>query len=147
MRLNIQTDYALRLLMHLATRKPDEICKIETISTFYNISKNHLLKVAQSLNHLGVINTIRGRSGGIRLAKPANKIIVGDIVRYMENDLAIVECFPNGAGGCQITPACQLKNVLKEALDSFLYILDQYSIHDLVSSNKKLSKMLLQVVN
>jgi len=146
MRLNIQTDYALRLLMHLATRNSDELCKIESISNYYNISKNHLLKVAQALNHLGAINTIRGRSGGIKLAKSADKIMVGDIVRHMENDLAIVECFPKGAGGCQITPACQLKNVLKEALDSFLYVLDQHSIHDLVSSNKKLTKMLLHAV-
>jgi len=142
MRLNTQTDYALRLLMHLAVQ-PDELYSIATIAEKFNISRNHLIKIAQALNSLGIVETIRGRSGGVKLAKPANKIGIGMVVRNMENDLALVECFKGRNGSCQIQPACRLKSVLSEALDAFLSHLDQYSVGDLVSSNNKLAKLLM----
>ncbi len=143
MRLNLQTDYALRLLMHLAVHE-EQLCIIADIASQYRISKNHLMKVAHALGKADVIETVRGRTGGLRLARPADKIIIGEIVRLMEADLALVECFQGGNGDCVITPACRLKGVLGEAVDAFLSVLDQYTIDHLVRRNAKL-RALLQV--
>lgn len=143
MRLNLQTDYALRLLMHLAVNG-DRFSTIADIAHRYDISKNHLMKVANILAREGVIEAVRGRSGGLRLAKPAETLNVGAVVRLMEADLAIVECFQGGKGECLITPACRLKGVLKEALEAFLDALDQYTINDLVARNGKLRILLGQ---
>ena len=140
MRLNLQTDYALRLLMHLAVT--DDIVTIAEIAARYRISKNHLMKVAHILGREELIETVRGRSGGLRLAPHARDARVGDIVRLMEADLALVECFQGGKGECLITPACRLKNVLREALDAFLDVLDQYTINDLVKRNPPLRVLL-----
>ncbi|MEO1241960.1 MAG: Rrf2 family transcriptional regulator [Pseudomonadota bacterium] len=141
MRLNLQTDYALRLLMHLAVNE-DHLSTIAEVAEQYAISKNHLMKVAHTLGREGVIETVRGRSGGLRLACPASKIVVGRIVRLMEADLALVECFQGGANECVITPACRLKGMLGEAVDAFLSILDQYTIENLVRRNRKLNTLL-----
>lgn len=141
MRLNLQTDYALRLLMHLAVND-DTLSTITDIATRYDISKNHLMKVAHILGREGIIETVRGRTGGLRLAGSAKEINVGEIVRLMEADLAIVECFQDGSGECLITPACRLKGVFSEALEAFLAVLDQYSIDELTRRNSKLRDLL-----
>ncbi len=145
MRLNVQSDYALRLLMHLAVND-DKLVTIADVAERYQISKNHLMKVAHLLGKEGVIETVRGRTGGMRLAKPASQLVVGEIVRATEADLAIVECFQGGDGGCLITPACALKNVLAEALEAFLFVLDQYTIQQLTQRNTKLHKLLFEEV-
>lgn len=139
MRLNVQTDYALRLLMHLAVNG-EALSTIAEIATRYRISKNHLMKVAHILGKEGVIETVRGRSGGLRLAQKPDQIVIGKVVRVMEADLVLVECFQGGE--CLITPACRLKSILGEALKGFLDVLDQYTISDLVSRNKKLHGLL-----
>lgn len=141
MRLNLQTDYALRLLMHLAVNE-DRLCTIADIAERYGISKNHLMKVAHLLGREDFIETVRGRSGGLRLARASSKINVGDVVRRMEADFAIVECFEGGAGECMITPACRLKGVLNEALKAFLNALDRYTLADLVRRNVQLRALL-----
>ncbi len=141
MRLNVQTDYALRLLMHLAVNGPGP-ATIADIANKYAISKNHLMKVANTLGREGVIETVRGRAGGLRIAEVGLELCVGDVVRLMEADLAIVECFEGGKGECLITPACRLKGVLGEAVDAFLAVLDQYTIKDLVSRNAALRALL-----
>lgn len=143
MRLNLQTDYALRLLMHLAVNE-EHLCTIAEIAERYDISKNHLMKVAHALGKEGVIGTVRGRSGGLHLAQPATEIVIGDIVRLMEADLAVVECFQGGSNQCAITPACRLKGVFGEAVNAFLKVLDNYTIDHLVRRNTKLH-VLLQV--
>lgn len=140
MRLNVQTDYALRLLMHLAVNDT-ELSTIADIAERYRISKNHLMKVAHVLGKNDIIETIRGRAGGLRLAVSADEIVIGDIVRLMEADLALVECFQSG-DECLITPACRLKGVLGEALDAFLAVLDQYTLEQLVQRNRKLTNLL-----
>ncbi len=141
MRLNLQTDYALRLLMHLAVNE-DRLCTIAETAERYDISKNHLMKVAHLLGREGFIETVRGRTGGLRLARPPAAINVGDVVRRMEADFAIVECFPGGAGECLITPSCRLKSVLNEALNAFLAVLDGYTLGDLVRRNGRLRQLL-----
>ena len=141
MRLNLQTDYALRLLSKLAALS-DEPATITAISERYGISKNHMMKVASALTRAGVVESVRGRHGGLRLARPADAIRIGDVVRLMENDFALVECFGTDEGRCLITSACRLKGVLGEALAAFLSVLDRYTLEDLTRRNAPLSALL-----
>lgn len=142
MRLTLQTDYALRMMMHLAVMD-GELVTIGDVAETFRISKNHLMKVAQALAHAGLVETVRGRSGGLRLARPADRIQVGAIVRRLEQQIALVDCFPGGNGTCRITPACQLKPALFRAREAFFAVLDEYTIHDLVSGNAGLKNILV----
>ncbi len=141
MRLNLQSDYALRLLMCLAA-SDGRLITIRQVAERYSISENHLMKVAHVLGREGFIETVRGRNGGLRLARKPAAIGIGDVVRRTEADLALVECFPGGAAGCFIVPACRLKGVLREALDAFMAVLDRYTIGDLTSNNPTLRALL-----
>ena len=141
MRLNVQTDYALRLLSHLAAND-DRLVTIAEVAERYRISKNHLMKVAHMLGQHDLIETMRGRAGGLRLSKPARSIGVGEVVRSMENDFALVECMAPDEGDCLIRRACRLKGILQEAADAFLAVLDQYTLDDLVRRNKPLQALL-----
>lgn len=135
MRLSLQSDYSLRLLMHLAAN-PGRLVTIGEVAARFRISQNHLMKVAYLLGREGLIQTVRGRAGGLRLAHKPERIGVGDVVRRMEGDIHIVECFSNEPGGCLISGACRLKGVLHEALDAFLAVLDRYTLADLAKSPK-----------
>lgn len=141
MRLNMQSDYALRMLMYLAVNA-QRACTIEEIATRYGISRNHLMKVSQALGCIGLVKATRGRSGGLRLATGAASTSLGDVVRRVEADFALVECFAGRSGACLVTPACRLKGVLAEALDAFLAVLDRYTIEDLVAANPRLQTLL-----
>ncbi|WP_448954967.1 RrF2 family transcriptional regulator [Labrys neptuniae] len=127
MRLTRYTDYAMRVLLYLA-RKPDSLCSIADIARAYAISQNHLMKVVNDLVNAGYLESVRGRYGGIRLAKPATEINVGALVRHTEDDFDLVGC-----GTCIIAPACGLTSVLDEALQSFLATLDRYSLADVIA--------------
>ena len=142
MRLTAYTDYGLRLLMYVAM-KGDELSTIQEVADAYGISKNHLMKVAYDLGQHGFIETVRGRSGGLKLARPPARIGLGDVVRRMEGDFTMVECFAHTSNGCRITRACRLKGVLKEALDAYMGVLDTYTLLDLTERNPALSKTLL----
>lgn len=141
MRMTLQTDYALRLLMHLAVRG-EELTTIAACAEKYSISKNHLMKVAHVLGRLGYVDAVRGRSGGLRLAHSPEDICLGDVVRSMEVGAALVDCFPGSNGSCLISESCRLKSVLAESLQAFLSVLDGYTLHDLVASNAPLRKTL-----
>jgi len=142
MRLTIYTDYALRTLIYLAADK-NRLCSIGDIADSYRISKHHLMKVAQELAAGGFIETIRGNGGGIRLAKSAQSIRVGDVVRRTEADMFLVGCFDPDGRGCRIEPACRLQAALHEALESFMQVLDGYTIADLTSNKRsQLSNLL-----
>lgn len=130
MRLTLMTDYALRLLMHLA-RKPGRLCTISEIARVHAISEAHLMKVTHQLALRGWIVTVRGKGGGMRLAHAPSDIVLGAVVRGMEPDLAIVECLA-GASACTLTPDCHLAGVLGGALDSFMAHLDGFTLADLV---------------
>ncbi|RDS86708.1 RrF2 family transcriptional regulator [Dyella psychrodurans] len=136
MRLTYQTDYALRLLMYLAVQG-DRRSSIREIATQYNISENHLMKVTQRLAALGYVDALRGRNGGLKLAYRPERIKIGDIVRDMEPDFALVECF-GPDNGCNITPACSLRHVLDEARKGFMSVLDGYTLKQLVARPAKL---------
>lgn len=127
MRLTRYTDYALRVLMYAGTRG-DRVSTIAEIASAYGISRDHLMKVVQELGRAGYLRNVRGRFGGILLAKPANEIIVGEVVRHAEADFELVEC-----SACVIAPACGLTGALREALDAFMKVLDSYTLDDLLT--------------
>ena len=141
MRLNTQSDYALRLLMQLAVNQ-ETLITISEVSERFRISRNHLMKIAQALGQHGFIESVRGRSGGLRLASPPEEISIGAVVRKMEGDFALVECLPGGSGQCIISSACRLTGIMSEALEAFLQVLDGYTINDLCGQNSKLAKIL-----
>ena len=146
MRLNVQTDYALRQLMYLAVNH-DRLCTIREISEHYGISNNHMIKVAYLSGKAGFITTVRGRSGGLTLKMAAEQIVIGDVVRQIEADLAVVECFQCGINSkCLISPSCKLKAILREALAAFTAVLDRYTIADLVRGNDGLKTLLFREV-
>ena len=131
-RLTTYTDYGFRLLMFVAMKK-GALCTIQEAADAYAISKNHLMKVAYELGRHGLLETVRGRKGGLRLAKRPDQIRLGDVVRLMEDDLAMVECFTPKTNTCPISPICGLRSVLGEALDAYLEVLDRYTLADLVN--------------
>ncbi|HEX7727300.1 MAG TPA: Rrf2 family transcriptional regulator [Rhizomicrobium sp.] len=133
MRLTMHTDFALRLLMLLAL-EPDTLHTIEEVATRYHISKNHLMKVAQTLAQQGFIDSVRGRGGGLRLAKPAERINLGTVVRSTEDSLVLVECFARETNTCIVASACGLRGPLDEALSAFFAVLGRYSLADLVAN-------------
>lgn len=141
MRLTVYTDYSLRVLMYLGARDVEQLSTIQEIADAYNISKNHLMKVTYDLGKLGYIETIRGRGGGIRLAKDPNNIIIGEVVRQTEEDFHIVECFDKENNLCKIAPECRLKGVLYEALQAYLKVLDQYTLEEVLQSKQSLIEL------
>ena len=140
MRLSSYSDYALRVLIYLAVQ-PDKLPTIAEIADRYGISKNHLMKVAHQLGIGGYVETVRGRGGGLRLGKAPEQISLGEVVRFTEQDLAIVECMGT-ANECLLTPSCALKGVLGEALRAFLAVLDDYTLADIVRQKRSLSALL-----
>jgi len=135
MRLTRHTDYAIRVLLYLGAQ-PEKVCSISEIARAYGISQNHLMKVAHNLGKAGYIEGVRGRSGGVRLAKPADQINVGDVVRRAEEGFELVEC-----GTCVIAPACGLTGALDEALAAFMAVLDRYTLADLLNKRSKLMRL------
>ncbi|MGF2615045.1 Rrf2 family transcriptional regulator [Rossellomorea vietnamensis] len=132
MKLTLYTDYSLRVLIYLATKGDGGLANIKEIADSYQISKNHLMKVTHELGKMGIIETIRGRNGGIKLAKTPMEINIGALVRQTEEDFHLVECFSPENNTCIITPVCGLKHVLAKALNAYLDVLDQYTLQDLV---------------
>jgi len=140
MRLTFSTDYALRLLM-LVGLEPDRLVTIEEVADRFDISKNHLMKVAYQLGQAEYLETVRGRNGGLRLGKAPDQIVVGEVVRTMEPDFAVVEC-ENPTGYCRIAPCCALRSAMREAVQAFLEKLDQYTLEDLLRPKSKLRRLL-----
>lgn len=133
MRLTLHTDYALRLLMLLAL-EPDDSHTVEEVARRYGVSRNHMNKVVQTLAQAGFVESMRGRGGGVRLARDPEKINVGAVVRATEDNFDIVECFNAEKNACIATPACGMRGPLQEALAAFLSVLDQYTLADLMRS-------------
>ena len=141
MRLTVYTDYSLRMLMYLAV-KGDRLVTIADVAAAYGISKAHLTKVAHQLGLAGYVETVRGKGGGLRLARPAGEIGLGDVVRRTEPDMALVPCFEPAQAPCPIVAACGLRGALYEARQAFLAVLDRYSLADLVRQRAELAALL-----
>lgn len=140
MQLTLHTDYALRMLLYLALNERG--ATISEIAERYRISRNHLVKIAHALGKRGLIETTRGRSGGLNLARPARSINLGTVVRLMEPHFEIVECFDKARNDCVLSPACELRRVLHEAQRAFLATLDRYSLADLTVNGAELRQLL-----
>lgn len=141
MRLAVYTDYSLRMLMYLAVKR-DGLATIAEVADAYGISRNHLNKVAHRLGLAGYVETVRGKGGGLRLAKPADRIGLGEVVRHAEPDMALVPCFEPVCAPCPIVPCCGLIGALQEARRAFLAALDRYTIADLVEEQAGLRRLL-----
>ena len=138
MQLTIFTDYGLRALMYLAAQ-PEKICSVREIATHYSISYNHLVKVVHKLSQIGLIVSSRGKGGGLKLAVKPDTLKLGDLVRMLEPNMDLVECFNKETNECRISSACTLKHYLFDAGKSFLESLNRHTLADSVT-NKALFK-------
>jgi Rrf2 family transcriptional regulator, nitric oxide-sensitive transcriptional repressor len=141
MRLTSYTDYSLRVLIYLGLQS-DRRVKVSEISERFHISRNHLVKVINNLGRGGFIRSHRGKGGGITLARVPEKINLGQVVRFTEGSLQVVECFRSG-NACVITGACTLADVLREACSSFLKVLDRHTLADLLIKRTSLMRRLV----
>ena len=134
MRLTQWTDYTLRVLMYCAASEGrEQPVTITEIAESYNISRSHLTKIVQELAARKLLETTRGRGGGLRLHKPAQEINVGAVVRATETDFHLVECFDPATNQCKLSRYCRLQSVLVQAMDSFFQVLDQVTLADLMA--------------
>ncbi|QIZ75576.1 nitric oxide-sensing transcriptional repressor NsrR [Ferrimonas lipolytica] len=140
MQLTSFSDFAFRALLYLGTLPEGELTSISKVTEVYGVSRNHMVKVINKLGHAGFVTTIRGKNGGIKLAKQPEDIRLGDVVRALE-PLKLIDC---SNPFCHIVPACKLKNVLAEAGESFLQTLDSYTLADMLSSQRDELVALLQ---
>jgi Rrf2 family nitric oxide-sensitive transcriptional repressor len=141
MQLTSYTDYSLRVLMYLGVKGTQQ-SSIAEIAAQYNISRHHLVKVVHKLAREGFVRSQRGRGGGITLGRSPSAISVGEVVRRMEGDMPLVECFRRATNRCPITPVCQLSGILDEARTNFLATLDQYTLADLLTNRQRFSRLL-----
>jgi Rrf2 family nitric oxide-sensitive transcriptional repressor len=131
LRLLVSTDFALRALMLLAHQPKGAPLNVEKLAVLLgNVSRNHLHKIVQNLAGLGLVKTIRGNGGGVALAVAPQTIKVGTLVRELEGDLPIVECFRADGGACTLNAGCRLRCYLRDARNGFFRDLDQHTIAD-----------------
>lgn len=140
MQLTLFSDYALRLGLYLAS-EPKRVVSLVEVSRAYGISRAHLAKVTQRLIELEIVESVRGRGGGIRLGKAPAAINLGALVRATEPHLHLVECFDRATNTCPIEPVCKLKGVLHEAKAAFLATLDRYTLADLLVRPARLQEL------
>jgi Rrf2 family nitric oxide-sensitive transcriptional repressor len=141
LRLTSYTDYSLRVLIYLATLTEDRLVNIKEIAEVYQISKNHLTKVINDLGRLGFIETVRGRNGGVMLALDPQEINIGEVIQKTEDDFYMVQCFDPTNIGCIISPACKLKHVLNKAVSSYIAVLEEYSLADIIENKEELQQI------
>lgn len=143
MRLTTFSDYSLRVLMYLGIQQQSQnLSTISSIAKAYQISENHLTKVVHHLAQHGYIETIRGKGGGMRLAKHPKDINLGKLVRDTEGDSGLLPCV-DGQGDCCIIPVCRLIRVLHDSLQAMYQVLDQYTLSDLIVNDTELAAILM----
>lgn len=140
MRVTLNTDYSLRVLMYLAT-KGEELSTIQEIADSFDISRAHLMKVVHHLGRLGYVTTVRGKHGGMKLLKAPRDIQIGAVVRDTEEDLAVLGCLDT-PDYCVISKACILRGAFDKATKAFLAVLDEYTLADLVKPRVILANLL-----
>ncbi len=141
MQLTLYTDYSLRVLVYLGL-KGEELATISEIAGHFDISRNHLVKVVHNLATHDFIHTVRGKGGGMRLARTPELINIGDVVRHTEPNFNIVECFDRDNKDCAITPICKLKGALHRASRSFMEVLDEYTLADVLQNREDLNRII-----
>ena len=142
MRLTKQTNYAVRMLMYCAANN-DQLSRIPEIAKAYGVSELFLFKILQPLNKAGLVETVRGRNGGVRLGRPAEKITLFDVVKVTEDSFAMAECFEDdGDVECPLIDSCGLNSALRKALNAFFDVLSEYTIGDLVKARPQINFLL-----
>lgn len=133
MRLTQWTDYTLRVLMYcVSVKEREKPVTITEIAESHAISRSHLTKIVQQLGAMRLLETTRGRGGGMRLMRNPAEINIGDVVRQTESDFNMVECFDSELNQCVLSPRCKLKGLLHDATESYLAVLDKVTLQDLV---------------
>ena len=135
MRITSFTDYGIRTLMYLASLPPQELSSVEQVAKVYGLSQNHMVKVVGQLKKRGYVETLRGKNGGIRLAKDPDVINIGQVIENMENHLDGVDCVTSS---CQLVPCCELKTALSIAMKAFLDAMGTYTLSDLMRNKQEL---------
>jgi Rrf2 family nitric oxide-sensitive transcriptional repressor len=135
------SNFAVRVLMYAALNggRPSSVPEI---ARAYGVSHNHLKKAAAELRRLGYVEGVRGRVGGLRLARPPEDINIGAVIRATEGDVTLVECFDGENNTCPLLPACELRRALHEALAAFFQVLDGYTLADLLAPGPRLASLL-----
>jgi len=141
MRLTQYTDFSIRVLIYLGLN-PDRRCTIQEIADGYGISRNHLMKVVQQLAQAGYVESTRGSGGGLRLGRSVENINLGEVIKEMEPDFSLVECFRDN-NQCVITPACKLPPMLARATRAFLDVLSEHTLADLLGKHDATKMRLL----
>lgn len=141
MRLTKQTNYAVRMLMYCAANE-GRLSRIPEIARAYGVSELFLFKILQPLNKAGLVETVRGRNGGVRLGRAADRITLFDVVRVTEDSFAMAECFEDGVAECPLVDSCGLNSALRKALNAFFDVLADYTIDDLVKARPQINFLL-----
>jgi Rrf2 family iron-responsive transcriptional regulator len=141
MRLTRQTNYAIRILMYCGANE-GRLSRIPEIASAYGVSELFLFKILQPLVEHGMVETVRGRNGGVRLGKPASDITLFDVVRVTEDSFAMAECFEKDATDCPLVDSCALNEALRKALGAFFEVLESYTIENLVESKSNVRSLL-----
>ncbi|MEQ1712757.1 MAG: Rrf2 family transcriptional regulator [Hyphomicrobium sp.] len=141
MRLTRYTDLSLRVLFFAGLKHP-ELSSIPEIAQTYLVPESHLTKVVHELGRAGYLETVRGRGGGLRLAKPLDQINLGEVVRLTESDFKLVECMAPASGNCCLEPSCTLTPVFEKAMKSFFDVLDAFTLEDLLKPRRALAQLL-----
>lgn len=141
MRLTKQTNYAVRMLMYCAANDGN-LSRIPEIAKAYGVSELFLFKILQPLHKAGIVETVRGRNGGVRLGRPAEKISLFDVVKVTEDNFSMAECFESDVAECPLVDSCGLNSALRKALNAFFEVLAGYSIDDLVKARPQINFLL-----
>ncbi|CDZ66130.1 Iron-responsive transcriptional regulator [Neorhizobium galegae bv. orientalis] len=141
MRLTKQTNYAVRMLMYCAANE-GHLSRIPEIARAYGVSELFLFKILQPLNKAGLVETVRGRNGGVRLGRAADRITLFDVIKVTEDSFAMAECFEEGVAECPLVDSCGLNAALRKALNAFFDVLAEYTIDDLVKARPQINFLL-----
>ena len=142
MRLTKQTNYAIRMMMYCAVSRDRQLSRVQDVAKAYGVSDLFLFKILQPLVEAGLMESVRGRKGGVRLAKPARDITLYDVVRVTEENFAMAECFEAGEIECPLVDSCSLNGALYKALNAFFEVLQGFTIEDLVLSRPHMRSLL-----
>lgn len=139
MQLTLFTDYALRTLVFLALQPEDNLSTITEVAERFTISRNHVVKIVHQLGLKGYIETIRGKHGGIRLARPSQDINLRDLIADMENVSCLLDCKREG---CRLEPGCRFQSIMRKAMRAFLGVLSEFTLGDLVKDEDRMCGLL-----